>query len=302
MRLFYTDQFFLPLPSGHRFPIAKYTKLRERVQSAALVPPHSLRIPAAATDRELGRAHSARYIESVGFGRLTRREIRALGFPWSPQLVERSRRSSGATIQACRAALTDGYGVNLAGGTHHAFADKGEGYCVFNDAAVAALAMIAEGRAGRVVILDCDVHQGNGTAAIMADEPDVFTFSMHGKKNYPARKEQSDLDIALEDGTGDADYLAALDRGMRDVLSRFSPDLAIYLAGADPYADDRLGRLSLTKTGLLDRDRLVLDHCARVGAPVAVAMAGGYARNVADTVDIHFNTVSVVSRYFQDGR
>ena len=301
LKLFYTDQFVLPLPAGHRFPISKYAKLRERVLRDALVPPHSLHVPCAATDRELGRAHTARYIESVDLGRLTPREIRALGFPWSPQLVERSRRSSGATIQACRAALTDGYGVNLAGGTHHAFADRGEGYCVFNDAAVAALAMIAEGRARRVVIVDCDVHQGNGTAAIMANEPMVFTFSLHGQKNYPARKEQSDLDIALDDGTRDTDYLTALDRGMRDVLNRFSPDLAIYLAGADPYEDDRLGRLSLTKTGLLTRDRLVLDYCARVGTPVAVAMAGGYARNIADTVDIHFNTVSVVSNYFQAG-
>ena len=205
-------------------------------------------------------------------------------------------------MQACRVALTEGYAVNLAGGTHHAFADRGEGYCVFNDAAVAALAMLAEGAAGRVVIVDCDVHQGNGTAAIMANEPSVFTFSLHAEKNYPSRKECSDLDIALADGTGDEDYLAELDRGLLGALARFSPDLAIYLAGADPFEDDRLGRLSLSKAGLRMRDRLVLDHCARVGAPVAVAMAGGYARNTDDTVDIHFSTVSLVNEYLHHGK
>lgn len=297
MKLFCTDQFCLPLPASHRFPIYKYARLRERVLEAALVAPHDWLVPDAATDRELSRAHTAEYIGRVKQGRLSAREIRALGFPWSTQLVERSRRSSGATVQACRAALTQGYGVNLGGGTHHAFSDRGEGYCVFNDAAVAALAMIAEGRAGRVMVVDCDVHQGNGTAAIMADEPDVFTFSIHGERNYPARKEQSDLDIALADGTGDEAYLAALDQGLHGALARFSPDLAVYLAGADPFQDDRLGRLSLTKSGLLARDRLVLEHCARVGTPVAVAMAGGYARFLDDTVDIHFNTVSVVKAY-----
>ena len=301
LKVFHTDRFDLPLPPGHRFPIAKYTKLRERVLEAGLVAPHDLLVPDGATEQELGRAHTARYIRAVTDGRLSPRQIRALGFPWSPQLAERSRRSSGATVQACRAALSEGYGVNLAGGTHHAFADRGEGYCVFNDAAVAALAMIAEGRAAGVVILDCDVHQGNGTAAIMADRPDVFTFSVHGEKNYPARKERSDLDIALPDGTGDEDYLAALDQGLKDALGRFSPDLAIYLAGADPFEDDSLGRLSLTKAGLAARDRLAFRHFARAGIPVATAMAGGYARNIEDTVDIHFNSVSVVKEYWSQG-
>ncbi len=261
---------------------------------ASLVAPHELTVPDPASDRELSRAHTAEYIARVSQGQLSVREIRALGFPWSTQLVERARHSAGATVQACRAALSEGYGVNLGGGTHHAFSDRGEGYCVFNDTAVAALAMLAEGRAGRVMIVDCDVHQGNGTAAIMAHEPDVFTFSIHGKANYPARKEKSDLDIALADGTGDEAYLAALDRGLNVALARFSADLAVYLAGADPFWEDSLGRLSLTKSGLLARDRLVLDHCARVAMPVAVAMAGGYARSLEDTVDIHFNTVSVV--------
>ncbi|MDJ0863692.1 MAG: histone deacetylase [Gammaproteobacteria bacterium] len=294
MKLYRTDQFVLPLPADHRFPISKYSRLRERVVVAKLVAPHELLVAPAVTDEELLRAHTIRYIDAVTLGRLSPREIRALGFPWSAQLVERSRRSSGATLEACRVALNEGYAVNLAGGTHHAYADRGEGYCVFNDAAVAALAMIAEGRARRVMIIDCDVHQGNGTAAIMADEPSVFTFSIHGERNYPSRKECSDLDIALPDDTGDEEYLSALDRGLKSSQQRFSPDLAIYLAGADPFWDDRLGRLALTKSGLLNRDRLVLEHCARLGAPVAVAMAGGYARDRTDTVDIHFNTVSAV--------
>ena len=300
MKIFHTDRFVLPLPTGHRFPIAKYARLRERVLEASLVAPHELTVPDPASDRELSRAHTAEYIARVSQGQLSVREIRALGFPWSTQLVERARHSAGATVQACRAALSEGYGVNLGGGTHHAFSDRGEGYCVFNDTAVAALAMLAEGRAGRVMIVDCDVHQGNGTAAIMAHEPDVFTFSIHGKANYPARKEKSDLDIALADGTGDDAYLAALDRGLNVALARFSADLAVYLAGADPFREDSLGRLSLTKSGLLARDRLVLDHCARVAMPVAVAMAGGYARSLEDTVDIHFNTVSMVKAYFDE--
>ncbi len=298
MRVFYSDHFPIPLPKGHRVPVAKYTRLRERVTEAALVSPDDLMTPHAASDEELCRAHSPEYVQRVELGQLSEREIRALGFPWSPQLVQRSRHSSGATIEACRSALAEGYGVNLAGGTHHAFRERGEGYCVFNDSAVAALAMITERRASRIIIIDCDVHQGNGTAAIMADEPDVFTLSIHGERNFPARKQQSDLDIALADGTGDEAYLAALDQGLRRALARFCPDLAVYLAGADPYRDDSLGRLSLTKSGLVARDRLVLDHCARVDAPVAVAMAGGYARFLEDTVDIHFNTVSVVKAYY----
>ncbi len=302
MKAFRTDQFDLPLPAGHRFPIAKYARLRERVMASGLVARRDLLVADAATETELGRAHTARYIQAVTEGRLSPGQVRALGFPWSPQLAERSRRSSGATVQACRAALGEGYAVNLAGGTHNAFADRGEGYCVFNDAAVAALAMISEGRTARVLIADCDVHQGNGTAAIMADKPDVFTFSVHGEKNYPARKERSDLDIALPDGTGDEDYLAVLDQALTDALGRFSPDLAIYLAGADPFEDDSLGRLSLTKEGLAARDRLVLDHLAQAGIPVATTMAGGYARNMEDTVDIHFNTVSVINEYWSRGK
>jgi acetoin utilization deacetylase AcuC-like enzyme len=212
-------------------------------------------------------------------------------------MVERSRRSAGATIEACRAALAEGVGVNLAGGTHHAFRGHGEGYCVFNDAAVAALAMQAEGRALRVAILDCDVHQGNGTAAILADDPTVFTFSIHAAKNFPFRKEASDLDIELPDGAGDTDYLAALEQGVCHALSAAQPDLAIYLAGADPYAGDRLGRLALTKEGLRARDRKVFELCRAASVPVAVVMAGGYSADIADTVDIHFSTVEIAASF-----
>lgn len=295
MKIFYTDHFVLPLPAGHRFPMAKYSLLRQRVTEAGLVPPENLRVPDAATDEQILRAHSRDYLERVKRGELTLREIRRLGFPWSPQLVERSRRSVGATIEACRAALQNGVGVNLAGGTHHAFHDHGEGYCVYNDSVVAARTIQAEERAQRIVIIDCDVHQGNGTAAILTNDPTIFTFSIHGAKNYPYDKEKSDLDIALPDGTDDAGYLEALDEGLQHALELAEADLAIYLAGADPYIDDKLGRLTLTKAGLAERDRLVFNHCHSAGIPMAVTMAGGYARQIEDIVDIHFRTVRIAS-------
>ncbi len=267
----------------------KYALLRQRVAGSPLG--RCLVAPPAATDTEILRAHDADYVARVASGTLSPLEMRRIGFPWSPAMVERSRRSSGATLAACRAALADGIAVNLAGGTHHAFRDRGEGYCVFNDSAIAALAMLAEGRARRVVVVDCDVHQGNGTAAILADDPSAFTFSIHGANNFPFTKEASDLDIELADRTGDEAYLDALRYGLASALGRARPDLAIYLAGADPYEDDRLGRLALSKEGLRQRDRLVLETLAYWGIPAAVTMAGGYARRVEDTVDIHFATV-----------
>jgi acetoin utilization deacetylase AcuC-like enzyme len=295
VRVWYTDQFVLPLPEGHRFPMSKYALLRQRVVASGLIDPDDLCVPHAATDEELLRAHTADYVRRVQGGLLTEAELRRIGFPWTLEMVERSRRSSGATIEACRAALADGRAVNLAGGTHHAFADAGEGFCVFNDSAVAARAMQAEGQVGRVVILDCDVHQGNGTAAILRDDPTIFTFSIHGARNFPLRKEESDLDVALPDGTGDADYLAALDTGLRRALERSQPDLAIHLAGADPFVGDRFGRMALTKAGLAARDRLVFETCRAASLPVAVTMAGGYARDVNDVVDIHFETVRLAA-------
>ena len=292
MIVFHCDQFTYPLPPEHRFPAQKYALLRAQV-AATLVPPVVLRVPNAVSDEQLLRAHDAEYLAKVAGGTLSEREVRRIGLPWSPELVERSRRSVGGTVEACRAALTDGIAVSLSGGTHHAFADHGEGFCIFNDCAVAARAMQAEERVRRVVIIDCDVHQGNGTAAILADDPTVFTFSIHGAKNFPFHKERSDLDVELADGADDATYLAALTAGMDTALAAAHADLAIYLAGADPFVGDALGRLALSKAGLAERDRLVIDRCRRADLPVAVVMAGGYARQIQDTVDIHLETVRI---------
>jgi acetoin utilization deacetylase AcuC-like enzyme len=269
----------------------KYALLRERVDAAGLGAEGGLRVPHAATDHELERVHDAGYVNRVVQGTLEAGEVRRIGFPWSPELVERSRRSVGGTLQAGRSALETGVGVNLAGGTHHAFSDRGEGFCVFNDVAVSIRAMQAEGRAVRAAVVDLDVHQGNGTAAIFRDDPSVFTASVHGERNYPFRKEPGDLDVELPDGTGDRGYLQAVDQVV-DVAMAFRPELVYYLAGADPFEGDRLGRLSVTKDGLARRDAAVLDRCSRAGVPVVVVMAGGYGRSVDDTVDIHFSTVA----------
>ena len=225
-----------------------------------------------------------------------------LGFPWTASLVERSRRSVGATIEACRLAFEDGLAVNLAGGTHHAYRDHGAGFCVFNDSAVAARVVQEEGKAQRVVIVDCDVHQGDGTASIFADDPTVFTFSIHGAMNYPLQKQTSDLDVELEDGAQDDAYLEALDRGLKLALERAGADLAIYLAGADPFIYDRLGRLRVSQGRLAERDRMVLGLCRGAGLPVAVTMAGGYAEDVDDTVNIHYQTVVEAVSFAEHGR
>lgn len=300
MKIFYCVHFVLPLPPGHRFPIQKYVLLRERVMAAGLIPPQNLTVPEPATDQQILRVHDEDYLQRVKSGCLTPKEMRRIGFPWSPQLVERSRRSVGGTLSTSRAALLDGIAANLAGGTHHAFPGHGQGYCVFNDSAIAARAMQAEGKAGRVVIIDCDVHQGDGTATIFKDDPTVFTFSIHAARNFPFHKVQSDLDIELEDGTGDEGYLEALQGGVERALALARADLVIYLAGADPYVGDRLGRLALSKAGLAARDRMVLEVCRRAGIPVAIVMAGGYARQVQDTVDIHFQTVRIAAGMAQE--
>jgi acetoin utilization deacetylase AcuC-like enzyme len=293
VRIFYSDHFVLPLPSGHRFPMSKYALLRERVLASEFGA--QCAVPAAARDEELARAHCPDYLGRVVAGTLSAAEQRAIGFPWTPQMVERSRRTSGATVAAARAALDEGTAANLAGGTHHAHRDRGEGFCVFNDSAIAARVLQAEGLVERVLVIDCDVHQGNGTAAIFRADPSVFTFSIHAANNFPFRKEPGDLDIELPDGAGDRPYLDALERGLEVAIGRARADLAIYLAGADPYADDRLGRLALSKQGLLERDRMVLERCERAGLPVAVTMAGGYARDIRDTVEIQFNTIATAA-------
>lgn len=289
MKAFYSDRFALALPAGHRFPMEKYERLRRRLIEAR--PDVELLVPEPASDGVLALAHSPDWIARLTQGRLSSAEARAIGFPWSPQMVERSRRSVGATVCACRVAIEQGAAANLAGGTHHAHADRGEGFCCFNDVAVAARLMQAERRARRVAIVDLDVHQGNGTASILARDPSVFTLSLHGEHNYPFRKELGDLDVALPDATGDDAYLDALDAALEQLTKRFEADLIIYLAGADVYEGDRLGRLALTKAGIARRDERVFAFARRYGLPVAVTMAGGYCPRVDDIVDIHFATV-----------
>ncbi len=291
MKVFYSDRFVLPLPEGHRFPMVKYSMLRERVAESGVCGAGELRVAEPVSDREILRAHHPDYLERVVSGTLTEKEIRRIGFPWSPRMVERSRRASGGTLGACLAALEDGLAANLAGGTHHAFADRGEGYCVLNDSAIAARTVQDAGLVERVLVIDTDVHQGNGTAAILREDPSIFTFSIHGAKNFPFHKEESDLDAALPDGADDTEFLTALEAGLEAALDAAEAQLAIYLAGADPFVDDRLGRLAVTKRGLAERDRLVLEACRDRGIPVALTMAGGYARNVEDTVDVHFQSV-----------
>jgi acetoin utilization deacetylase AcuC-like enzyme len=298
MRLYYTDEFVLPLPPTHRFPMRKYALLRERILSHGLAGHHELLRPPAATDEQLLRAHSAEYINRVSTGQLSDAEIRRLGFPWSPQLVERSRRSSGATISACRSAREDGCSINLAGGTHHAYRDRAEGFCLFNDSVIAARDLQSNGLASNVLIIDCDVHQGNGTASIVRNDPSIYAFSIHSERNYPKPKEISDLDIGLPDGTGDDEYLAALRYGLSTAFRESAPDQAIFLAGADPYHGDRLGRLSLTLDGLAARDRLVLQTCREKSIPVAVSMAGGYCPDIHQIVDCHFQTVMIAAELF----
>lgn len=276
----------------------KYGDLRERVTRATWLGSDMLHEPHAASDAELARAHCADYVRRVQSGELDAKAMRRIGFPWTPDMVERSRRSAGATLEACFVALHEGCGVNLAGGTHHAFRDFGEGFCIFNDSIVAARALQANGRVRRVAIIDCDVHQGNGTAVIARNDPSIFTFSMHGANNFPFQKEASDLDIELQDGTSDAVYLQALVRGMAETLERAEPNFVIYLAGADPHEGDRLGRLKLTKDGLAERDEFVLTTLRRKNIPVAVTMAGGYGREIADSVDIHFRTVETAAEIF----
>jgi acetoin utilization deacetylase AcuC-like enzyme len=296
--LYYSDVFVLPLPPHHRFPMGKYGRLRERLLETGDFGPADFIVPPAVSDAEIDRVHCARYRERVASGALDPREQRAIGFPWSEAMVERSRRSSGATLAAAREALTRGWSANLAGGTHHAFRDRGEGFCVFNDAAIAARAMQAEAGLARVAIVDCDVHQGNGTASIFARDESGFTFSIHGARNFPFAKEASDLDVELADGTGDEEYLWHLERALDETLERARPQLVLYLAGADPYEDDRLGRLKLSQRGLLARDELVLSTLHARGIPVAIAMAGGYARHIEDSVAIHARTVQSARRIY----
>lgn len=291
MKAFYSDTFVLPLPETHRFPMRKYSRLREQLLDEGILAATNLAVAPAAAWEDLTLVHTPAYVEAVATGQLPPEMQRWIGFPWSEAMVERSRRSVGATIAAARTALHDGISANLAGGTHHAFRDRGEGFCVFNDVAVAASVLLRDALIRRAVVVDCDVHQGNGTAAIFADDPRVFTLSFHGANNFPFHKEVSDLDITFEDGASDDEYLEALAGHVPAVLDQEMPGLVFYLAGADPYEGDRLGRLRLTIDGLRRRDRLVFDACRRRDIPVAISMSGGYAPDVEAIVRIHVNTI-----------
>jgi acetoin utilization deacetylase AcuC-like enzyme len=269
--------------------MAKYARLRERVRQE--LTQVSLAEAPAATDDQLQLAHSEAYVRRVIAGQLSASEQRAIGFPWSVEMVERSRRSVGATLAACKAAMAEGVAANLAGGTHHAQRDSGHGYCVFNDVAIAASALCLARPSARVAIIDLDVHQGDGTAAIVGEAERIFTLSLHGSRNYPARKIDGHIDVGLPDGTNDADYLAALDDALSRLLHRFAPTFLIYLAGADPHEGDRLGRLRLTFDGLRARDDRIFALAASLRVPVAVTMAGGYGHEIETTVQVHLNSV-----------
>jgi len=310
MRVFYATPFVLTLPPGHRFPMRKYALLRDEL---AQEPAFRLCQAEPASDGELALVHTPQYIDAITHGTLAPALQREMGFPWSPAMAERARRSVGATVQAARAALFDGEGVaaNVAGGTHHAYAHKGGGFCVFNDAAVAARLMQAEwARRGarqraqplRVAIIDLDVHQGNGTAHIFRDDPSVFTLSLHGARNFPFRKEPSDCDVELPDGCGDAEYLQALEWALAELERRFEPGLLIYLAGADAHEGDRLGRLKLSDDGMEARDRRVFEWAWQRRVPLAMAMAGGYGRDIATTVRVQRATFGVALQYWRRWR
>lgn len=304
MHAYYADHFVLPLPEGHRFPMAKYRLLRDRL--AQQLPQVQLQVAPSASDDELALAHTPGYIQAIAGGTLPAAAQREIGFPWTGAMAERARRSVGATIAACRAALAQGLAGNLAGGTHHAYADRGSGFCVFNDIAVAARLMQAECARGRsvgrvqplkVAVIDLDVHQGNGTAHIFRGDANVFTLSLHGARNFPFRKEAGDLDVELPDGCADDEYLQALDQALDALDQRFAPGLVLYLAGADPHVGDRLGRLALSHDGLEARDRRVFDWAWQRRLPLAFTMAGGYGRDLADTLQAQLNTWRVAQQY-----
>ena len=297
MKVFYADHYVLPLPTGHRFPMEKYRKLRDLVSQLDGI---QLEIAPSATDTQILYAHDPSYLIKVLQGTLSPQEQQEIGFPWSTQMVERSRRSAGATLAAAKVALQEGVAANLAGGTHHAYRNKGSGFCVFNDSAIAARAIQKEVRSKlKVAIIDLDVHQGDGTASILENDSSIFTLSIHGENNFPFTKEVSDLDIGLPDGADDESYLAALHQGLELLDQRFKPDCIIYLAGADPHEGDRLGKLSVSKAGMRQRDECIFQLGLDRQIPIALSMAGGYGKEIESTVDIHFQTIQTALQYQQ---
>ncbi|GLC27145.1 histone deacetylase family protein [Roseisolibacter agri] len=297
LHLWSSAAYAIPLPDGHRFPMAKYALLRDAVLAEGLVPRERLHDPPRVPLDDLRLVHTAEYVAQVTTGTLPYIEQRRIGLPWSEAFVERAYRVVRGTCEATEAALQHGVAMNLAGGTHHAFPHRGEGFCTFNDVAVAIRRLQRDGHVRRAAVVDLDVHQGNGTHACFADDPDVFTFSMHGARNFPFHKVPGTLDVELPDGTGDAAYLAQLAEHLPRVLHAARPDLVVYLAGADPHVGDRLGRLALSFEGLRRRDWMVLESCREVGLPVCVTIAGGYGRNVHDTVAVHLNTVRLLAQF-----
>ncbi len=289
--------YVIDLPEGHRFPIAKYGLLRDAVLAEGVVQASALHDPERAPLDDVARVHDADYIQRLVRGTMPSAEQRALGFPWSEGLVERSFRASGGTLEAALHAQRAGIAMNLAGGTHHAFASHGEGFCVLNDVAIAVRGLRARGLLRRAAVVDLDVHQGNGTHSIFADDDDTFTFSMHGRRNYPFRKVAGRLEVELEDGTADTEYLEKLAEALPAVLAASRPDMVFYLAGADPHEGDTLGRLKLSFDGLMRRDALVLEAARAVGVPVTIAIAGGYGADIHDTVRVHVNTARVASSF-----
>ena len=295
MKAFYTDHYVLPLPPGHRFPMEKYSQLRDLVNTLdgmelIEAPPIS--------DTQILYAHAPSYLMKVIQGSLSPQEQREIGFPWSPQMVERSRRSAGATLAAAKIALDEGISANLAGGTHHAYRQRGSGFCVFNDSAITARALQKEIHPKlKVAIVDLDVHQGNGTAAILQHDSSIFTLSIHGENNFPFQKETSDLDIGLENGCSDKQYLDALDQALSVMHDQFKPDFIIYLAGADPHEGDRLGKLKVTQAGMRLRDEQVFQYGQDHQIPIAFSMAGGYGKEIDSTVRIHFQTIQVALHF-----
>ena len=297
MKAFYTDHFVLPLPSGHRFPMEKYSKLRNLVSNLEGI---QLVEAPAASDTQILYAHDPQYLIDIIEGHLSASEQREIGFPWSEKMVERSRRSAGATVAACKTSLTEGVAVNLAGGTHHAYRDMGSGFCVFNDSAIAARALQKEINSKlKIAIIDLDVHQGNGTASILQNDHSIFTLSIHGEKNFPFKKEVSNLDYGLPDGCDDQTYLQALTHCLDELDSRFKPDSLIFLAGADPHVDDRLGRLNISSEGMRLRDETVLSFALGRKLPIALSMAGGYGKEITSTVNIHFQTIKTALLFQQ---
>ena len=295
--VFYTDHFPLPLPPAHRFPIEKYELVRLALIHEGILEECDARPAPQATSEDLAHAHSREYVHAVLAGRLSRQQIRKIGFPWSPELVERSLASVGGTLAAVQEALHHGISGNLAGGTHHASSDEGEGFCVFNDQAVAAAQVLTRGDVKRVAIIDLDVHQGNGTSAILGKDERVYIFSMHGANNYPSLKIPSSLDVGLPDGTTDDDYLDILEACLPKVMA-FKPDVVLYQAGVDPLGTDRLGKLALTHDGLVKRDDMVLRSVHAAGIPVALALGGGYGVPISETIKAHVGTYKVVREVY----